>query len=224
MAVGALTPARALHPPRRLPIRAGIGVVLAGITALAGLAYWQSYADTRAVLVALHDLPAGATLQSSDLGESKVRLDDDLYAAAIPAANLASTVGKELDGPVYAHQVLVQAQLSRQPALAPGQVAFTIAVTAATADVARIRPRSWVGVYATSSKGQPDAKTALVVPRAQVYDVGYDRNVTVVGNGNGAANGGAISSLTILVSQDQGVALAQAGQLNVALLAPEGAS
>jgi len=222
---GALTPARALHPPRALPVRAGIGLLLALITGLAGLLFVQSSADTRTVLVAARDLPAGATLQSSDLAVSKVRLADDLYAAAIPAARLADTAGKELDAPVYAHEVLVQAQLSKQPALAPGQVAFTIPVTAASADISRIRPRSWVAVYATSSKGQPDAKTALVVPRAQVYDVGYERNVTVVGGGsNSGDSGGPISSLTIVVSQDQGSALAQAGQLNVALLAAEGAS
>jgi Flp pilus assembly protein CpaB len=221
---GALTPARALHPPRALPLRAGIGLLLALITGLAGLLFVQSSADTRTVLVAARDLPAGATLQSSDLAVSKVRLDDDLYAAAIPAAQLAGTVGKELDAPVYAHEVLVQAQLSKQPPLAPGQVAFTIPVTSATADIGRIRPRSWVAVYATSNKGQPDAKTSLVVPRAQVYDVGYDRNVTVVGGGSSAAgSGGPISSLTIVISQDQGSALAQAGQLNVALLSAEGA-
>jgi Flp pilus assembly protein CpaB len=229
MAVGALSPARAIHPPRRLPVRAAVGMLLAVSTVLGGLAYWQSFSDTRAVLVALHDLPAGATVQAADLGVSKMRVDDDIYGAAIPADGLASTVGKQLAAPVYAHQVLARAQLSQQPPIAAGQVAFTIPVSATTADATRIRPGSWVAVYATTNKGQPNAKTTLVVARALVYDVGYDQRVTFVGNADPSrAAGGPISSVTLVVGQDdQAPALSAArwsGDLDVALLPAEAGS
>src|SRR5581483_10133931 len=120
--------------------------------------------------------------------------------AAIPADGLSSTVGKQLAAPVYAHQVLARAQLSQQPPIAAGQVAFTIPVSATTADATRIRPGSWVAVYATTNKGQPNAKTTLVVARALVYDVGYDQRVTFVGNADPSrAAGGPISSVTLVV-------------------------
>jgi Flp pilus assembly protein CpaB len=226
MAVGALSPARAIHPPRRLPVKSIIGALLGVLTVFAGAAEVRQYTDTREVLVALRDLPSGATLQASDLGVSKMRVDDEVYAAALPADALASTVGKQLGAPLYMHQVLARAQLSQQPPIAAGQVAFTIPVSPTTADAARIRPGSWVAVYATTNKGQPNAKSSLVLPRALVYDVGYDQRVTFVGSGDaGRTPGGPISSLTVVVGQtDQALALSQArwsGDLDIALLPAE---
>src|ERR687885_2971521 len=85
MAVATLTPARALRRPRRADPRALVGVVLT-LTALAGsVAFWVSASDARPVIIATRDLPAGATLRSSDLSVAYVRMDEGLYRAAVPA-------------------------------------------------------------------------------------------------------------------------------------------
>jgi Flp pilus assembly protein CpaB len=229
MAVGALTPARAIHPARKLPLKSLVGVFLAVVTVLGGLGEVRSFSDTREVVIAQRDLPAGATVQASDLGVSKMRVADEVYAAAVPADALAGIVGKQLASPIFAHQVLAMAQLSQQPPIGPGQVALTIPVSPTTADAVRIRPGSWVAVYATLNKGKPDAKTTLVLPRALVYDIGYDQRVTFVGSGDASRNpGGPISSVTLVLGQnDQAPALSQArwaGDLDVALLPAEPAS
>lgn len=229
MAVGTLTPARAIHPVRKLPVKSLIGVLLGVLTVLGGLGEVRSFSDTREVLIAVRDLPAGATVQAGDLGVTKMRVADDVYAAAVAADALASIVGKQLASPIYAHQVLAKAQLSQQPPIGSGQVAMTIPVSPITADAVRIRPGSWVAVYATLNKGKPEAKTTLVLPRALVYDVGYDQRVTFVGSGDPSRNpSGPISSVTVVVGQnDQAPALSQArwaGDLDVALLPAESGS
>src|ERR671938_272026 len=78
-ALATLTPARALRRPRRADPRALVGVLLT-LTALAGsVAFWVSASDARPVLIAARDLPAGATLRSSDLAVAYMRMDDGIY-------------------------------------------------------------------------------------------------------------------------------------------------
>src|SRR5438874_12954831 len=100
MAVAALSPAQALRQPRRVNVRALVGIFLMLAFFTGSMAYWTATADTRAVLVATHDLPVGATLQPSDLAVARVRLDDGLYAAALPGDQLASLVGRQVAYPV----------------------------------------------------------------------------------------------------------------------------
>src|SRR5689334_16868369 len=80
-----LSPARALRQPWRLDMRAVFGILLLLIAMGGSLAAWTLISDTRAVLVATRDLPAGATLGLGDLAVARVRVDEGLYQAAIPA-------------------------------------------------------------------------------------------------------------------------------------------
>src|SRR5690242_7930616 len=126
MAVATLSSARALRRPRRADPRAIVGVVLT-LAALAGsVAFWVSATDARPVLIATRDLPAGATLNASDLGVAYMRVDDAVYRAALPADNLQTLVGRQLGEPVHAEQVLARAQLANQLGLGRDEVAITI--------------------------------------------------------------------------------------------------
>jgi len=226
MATAALSPTRAMRRPRRIDLRAVLGVILM-LLAMAGSAVvWSTLSDTRPVVVATRDVPAGAVLSASDVSIARLRLDDTLYQAAIPGDSAGSLVGKQLAEPVHAHQILVQSQLSPRQALAPGQVAMTIPVTAESAVGGGLHPGDAVEVLETVSKGKPDSKTSVVLPRAAVYSVGYDQQSTVINTSGSQAStppAAALKSITLRVTPDQASALAQArwnADLDVVLLAP----
>lgn len=226
MATTTLSPTRALRQPRRLDWRAIFGVLLLFVAIGGAVAFWSVSSDTRAVLVATRDLPAGATLGPSDVSVARVRVDDAMYGAAVPASDLNNIVGRPLAEPMHAAQMLVQAQLASHPALAPNQLALTIAVSPETAVGGQLRTGDAVEVFVTQNKGKPDAQTVVVLPRVTVYDVGHDQNLSVVNTGAvSPANAlGPIKWVTLVVTQDQVLQLGQAkgaGDLDVALLPPE---
>src|SRR5438876_4122520 len=110
MTAAALSPARALHPPRRVDWRALFGIFLLLFGTGGAMFVWTASSDTRPLLVATRDLPAGATLTGSDLAVARVRVDESMYQAAIPASAQETLVGKQLSEPMHAQQLLVQRQ------------------------------------------------------------------------------------------------------------------
>jgi Flp pilus assembly protein CpaB len=227
MAATTLTPARAIRQPRRVDLRAVFGLFLLLLATGGSIAFWSASSDTRAVLVATRDLPAGATLSASDVAVARVRVDDAIYEASWPAAAREELIGRQLAEPVHAQQLLVRAQLSTRPPLQPDQLALTIPIRPDTAVGGRVRPGDYVQVLATSGKGKPESETFVVLRRVRVHDVGRDERVTVVntaGAGETAprpAAQGPVSTLTVVVTQDQALELARArwnGELDVALL------
>ena len=231
MVATALTPAQALRPPRRLDARAVFGIVIAVLAVFGSIAFWGTTNDSRSVLVAARDLPAGATLGPADLKVVRVRVDDAMYEASLPAEALSGTVGKQLAEPLHAHQLVARAQVAARPALAPNEMALSIPVSADTAAGGRIRPGDWVQVLVTTAKGRPESQTFVVLPRVRVFDLGRDERLTVVNTADsgtsessaGRAAGG-VASVTLAVTQQQAVDLARArwnGELDVALLPPE---
>jgi Flp pilus assembly protein CpaB len=226
MAVATLTSARALRRPRRADPRAVIGVFLT-LAALAGsVAFWVSSSDARPVLVATHDLPAGATLRAADLSVAYVRMDDELYRAALPSDMLDSLVGRQLGEPIHAQQLLARAQLAEQFGLAPDQVAITIPARPDSAVDGRLRPGDTVQVLVTvSDKGRNEAHARQVLERARVFEVGHDQSFTNSTLAQDAADmaHGPITSLTLAVTPDQARQLAEArrtGELDILLLPP----
>jgi Flp pilus assembly protein CpaB len=229
MAVATLSPARALRRPRRTDPRAVVGIVLT-LTALAGsVAFWVSSTDARPVLIATHDLPAGATLTSADLGVTYVRVDDAVYQAALPSDMLESLVGHQVGEPLHAEQVLARAQLADQVGLAPDQVAITVPAHPDTAVDGRLRSGDWVQVLVTvTDKTRNEAHAHEVLDRALVYEVGHD--VPLSSSAAAAAASevagfrqGAITSVTLAVTADQARTLAEArrtGDLDIVLLPP----
>jgi Flp pilus assembly protein CpaB len=223
-----LSPTRALRQPRRLDLRAAFAVFLLLLATGGSIAAWSAMSDTQAVLVATRDLPAGATIGPTDLTVARVRLDDALYQAAVPANELSQLVGRPLAEPVHARQLLVRAQLSSRPPLGPNQLALAIPVNAHTAVGGRLRPGDRVQVLVTVDKGKPEARTTVVLPRVIVFDVGYDERAAVVHTAGSDASGraaqGPIAWVTLILSPEQAVQLAQAkwaGELDLALLPPQ---
>ena len=223
-----LTPTRALRRPRRFDWRVLAGALLLLVSVIGTITFWSSATDTRAVLVARRDLPAGATIGMADLGVARVRLDDSLYAAALPAAEQAGLAGKQLAEPLHAGQILVRAQVAGPAPLASDQLALTIAIKADTAAGGKLRPGDAVRVFLTQNKGKPDSHTLVVLERVTVYDAGHEERLTVANpagaaSGTSAADTGPLTSLTLIVTPEQAIQLANAkwnGDLDVALLPP----
>ena len=233
-ATAALSPTRALRRPRRLDARALTGIFLAVLSTVGALVYWSVASDTREVLVSARELPTGAVVGSSDLAIARVRVDDSLYSAALPATERAQVVGQQLAAPAFPQQVLVRAQLAARPPLAPDQLAITIPVSADTAVGGRLRPGDVVQVLVTLNPGKPESRTHIVLPRANVYDVGLDDRVAVIRTGSAGGSGGsgagerpgdqvrgAPATLTLAVTHEEARDLAWArwnGELDVALV------
>jgi len=225
MSATTLTSTRALQQPRQVDWRAVIGVLLTLLTIAGAVIFWTASSDTRSVLVATRDLPAGATLGSADLGVARVRVDDTIYQSAVPASDLSTLVGRQLGEPIHAHQILAGAQVSARPRLGPEQVALTLAVSPDTAVGVTLRPSDQVEVLVTTDKGKPTARTTVVLPRATVYDVGHAETIGAVNVNltNSTFSPSSTRWLTLVVSQDQAIQLAQAkwaGDIDVALLPP----
>ena len=229
MAATALSPARAIRSPRRVDLRLVVGIFLA-LAAMAGsVSFWTVTSESRAVLVATRDLPAGATLRTTDLAVTRVRVDDAIYQAALPADALDVVAGRQLAKPALTRQMLVRAQLSSRSALEPGQLAMTVPIRPDTAVGGRIQVGDTVRILLTTNKGKPESRTSVVLPRTTVYEVGRDERLTVVNTSASAgsergADQGQASWLTLIVSAEQAVALAEArwnGELDVTLLPPD---
>lgn len=225
MAVATLSSARALRRPRRADPRAIVGIVLT-LAALAGsVAFWVSATDARPVLIATRDLPAGATLNATDLGVTYMRVDEAVYRAALPADNLQTLVGRQLGEPVHAEQVLARAQLANQLGLGPEQVAITIPAHPDSAVDGRLRPGDSVQILLTvADKAHNVAHTTEVLERALIYDVGRETSLTgssSSGSDSTQTSRGAITSVTLAVTADQARQLAEArrtGEFDIVLL------
>jgi Flp pilus assembly protein CpaB len=225
--VGVLSPSRAIRQSRRIDARVPISILVLLAAVAGAMAFFTANNDTRSVLVATHELPAGATLTASDVAIAHVRVDDSLYGAALHEQALTQLVGKQLAEPVHAQQMLVQAQISTRPVIGPNEAAMTIPVNPTTAIAGRVRAGDSVQVIATLNKGKPETKTAVVLPRVKVYDVAFDQRPTAIntgGSGSANAQQGQVSAVTLILSPEQAVQLSAArwnGDLDVVLLPPE---
>ncbi len=227
MAVATLSTARALRRPRRADPRAIVGIFITLAALAASVAFWVSSSDTRAVVIANRDLPAGAILSNADLSITYIRADDAVYAAAVPSERLDSVVGRPLGEPVHAQQVLARAQLSDDFGLAADQVAITIPAHPDSAVDGRLKPGDWVQVLETQTdKTRNEAHAHQVLQRVQVFEVGRDTSLqssVVTGADLSAASPSPITSVTLAVSPDQALQLAEArrtGDLDILLLPP----
>ena len=232
-ATQSLTPVRALKRPRlRADPRILLGTLLIVLAIGGGLAWAGSVDQGRGVIVATRDLPVGATISPGDLAVTSARLDDRVYAAAIPAADVGTLIGRPVAEPIHANQQLVRGQIGAGPLLAGDQGAMTVAVKAEAAAGGRLKPGDQVQVIVTLDRGKPTARSEIVIDRATVYAVGRDERTRFVGGAAGAAgetgagasdSGGALASVTLIATTEQRLALAQAkwgGELDLVLLPP----
>ncbi len=231
MAGQALTPARALKRQRlRLDSRILLGTLLVGLAIAGGLTWAGSVNQGRDVIVATRELPVGAVIGPDDLATTNARLDDRVYAAAIPAAEAITLIGRVVVEPVHAHQQLVRAQIGAGPLLSGDEGAMTVAVKGEMAAGGRLQPGDQVQVIVTLDKGQPSARTEAVIERATIYAIGREDRTRFVGSTAGASGevsatsgdtGGALASVTLIVTPEQRLALARAkwgGEIDLVLL------
>ena len=233
MANQALTPARALKRQRLRPDpRILLGTLLVGLAIVGGLTWAGSVNQGRDVIVATRELPVGAVIGPGDLAVTNARLDDRVYAAAIPAAEASMLIGRAVVEPVHAHQQLVRAQIGIGPRLTGDEGAMTVAVKAEVAAGGRLQPGDQVQVIFTLDKGQPSVRAEAVIERATIYAVGRDERTRFVGTTAGTSSeisalsgdtGSALAWVTLIVTPEQRLALARAkwgGEIDLVLLPP----
>lgn len=232
-AAQSLTPARAIRRQRlRADPRILLGILLIVLAIVGGLAWAGSVNQGRGVIVATRELTVGAIIGPDDLAVTSARLDDRVYAAAIPAIDIAALIGRPVAEPIHAHQQLVWAQVGADPLLAGDQGAMTVAVKAEAAADGRLKPGDHVQVIVTLDRGKPTTRSEIVIDRATIYAVGRDERTRFVGGAAGAAgdtgtgagdSGGALASVTLIATSEQRLALAQAkwgGEIDLVLLPP----
>lgn len=150
---------------RPLPL---IGVLLV-VVALAG--YWSVYSATThrtPVLVAAHDLQAGAQLRPTDLRTAELAGDAGSLAALVPERELETVLGRELAAPVPQGAPLARAAVASSGAARP---AFTLVVPALRALGGSLRPGDRVTVLATFESGA-GARARAVARGLRVLTVG----------------------------------------------------
>ena len=220
MAATVLTPVRALRRPRHLDFRAVLGFLLLLVAVAGSVAFWSASSGTQAVIIATRDLPVGTTLSAGDLAIARVRVDPSIYQQTVPASGLIQVIGKQVSEPVHTDELLIRPQISSGPMLSPKRMALTIPVSADTAAGGHIRPGNWVEVLATTGRSTPETHTTVVLRKVKVFDVGYEAGSTISASGNTVGSTTAPIWVTLIVSQQQAIKLAQArwaGQLDVAL-------
>lgn len=145
-----------------------IGFVLV-LAALGG--YWSVYAATTKrtpVIVAAHDLQAGAVLRASDLRTAELAGDAGTIAALVPERELETVLGRELAAPVGQGAPLPRASLAAGGAEPD---AFTLVVPALRALGGSLRPGDRVTVLATFESGA-GAQARAIARGLRVLTVG----------------------------------------------------
>jgi pilus assembly protein CpaB len=218
---------RNLAPPRRVPVRALLGLALA-LAAVAVVYSLNRNAQPRTVEVlrATRDVPVGTVLRASDLAPVSEALPDDVAQVLAPASDRDSFLNRRVGQPLNAGELVSRRQLqppSRQ--IPAGQRIYTIPVSPeAAAGGQAVNVGDDVEVVVTTNKGVPDqARTQVVLPRATVYHVGRQQAAyTPLGSADQGGADGKLASLTLLVTSDADYqALARArwvGDLDVAVL------
>lgn len=217
-------PSRAIRRPRRLDMRALLGLFIMLATLGGSIVVWSTETAGIDVLVAANDLPAGATLTAANLLAVTVRVDPQEDDGLVPATELRTLVGRTLREPLARHAFLSPAAVAVQPALGPDEMELTIPVTAQTALDGRLRPGDTVAVLSTENKGTPQSQTTVLIDRARVREIGYDQSTPSISSSSTEANlpAEAIRSVTLLLTRSQAIEVARArwnGELDVARVA-----
>ena len=218
MAVRAVAAPRALARPRSMDARI-VAAVFVGLIGLVGnLAVLGALAPAEHdVVVAVRDLPAGATVGPNDVVRARVQVPDDVLAGLIPGDQTGQLIGQTLGERVHAHDLLARARLAG-PAqtLAPDQLRVELPLRPESAVVDTLQPGDPVTVLASVQTGRADASgqagARVVVSRARVAGV------------RPASSRGGLAAVLLTVSQAEALALADAqasGTLLIALAGPD---
>lgn len=165
---------------RRRQARRVLAAVLAGAAVLVAVRVLAPPAPaSRTVVVAAHDVPAGATLAPGDLETRR-------YASSLVPDSTDLTVpalaGRVAAGPLRAGEIVTESRLVG-PSLLDGLPAGTVAVQVSTSTLESVvRPGRRVDAYVVGN-AQPAASAALVLavlPGGEASAFGEARHTTVV--------------------------------------------
>lgn len=179
---------------------------------------------TQGVVIATHELAAGARLRRSDLAVAQAQLGSAQAQTVVLAEGLDNVEGRQLLAPVAAQQMLVKAELalSARPVLEHGQVRMALPVKPETAVGGALKSGDVVTVLAARDKGKPTANSRAVLDHAVVDDVGYSgglsSSTTSTASASGVSTPGlsvstmgrTIAWVTLIVPEDKATALSLA--------------
>lgn len=192
----------------RTDARLVLGLLLAGVAITVNVALWRGGESSQALVVAAHEIPAGAVLARDDLTVGHARLQGPLAAMAIPGAQIERAIGETALQTIHAGALVTAPDLGPGPVLHAGEAAVTVPV-----DPAAVYPRlargDVVAIVGTSARQTPQSQTVTVLPQAVVYDIG----VQPTGFGGTSAAGapdGRLLNVTLIVPSVDAEAVAHA--------------
>jgi len=168
----------AVRRRRNLPL-AGIAALLIVGSGLVSVTLWVNAGHRQLVLSVRRAVPAGAVIQTADIGQVRVASDPGLKP--IPATDWRSVTDHVAAVALTPGTLLTRAQITSGPVLAPGQTVVAIPLKAGQAPNLRAGDQVMVLVTASAAGlvtgesapvgGGQDARGAVLVRSAHVYAV-----------------------------------------------------
>lgn len=172
---------RSLHLPK-VDSRLWFGLLLVAVSVLGGLRLFAVADNKVGVLVAARDLPGNKALTKGDLRVARVQVGSRIFDRLLPAAKLPSLTGRVLLYPVAKDGPVLEATIAPHPR-AGREISVPIASEHALGGAIRVGDR--VDVLASFNKGSEDARTAVVVSKAEV--IAINRTKGLFGQAGGSS-------------------------------------
>lgn len=198
---------RSLRLPK-VDSRLWFGLLLVAVSVLGGLRLFAVADNKVGVLVAARDLPGNKPLTKGDLRIARVQVGSRIFDRLLPATQLRSLTGRVLLYPVSKDGPVLETAIARSPR-AGREISVPIASEHALGGAIRVGDR--VDVLASFNKGSGDARTAVVVSKAEV--IAINKTKGLFGQAGGSAN-----AFTLSVDPETAVFLAYAmrnGELDI---------
>jgi hypothetical protein len=216
-----LSPTRTYRTTRRVDPRLWVGGGLGIFAALGMLTILNQIVPTQQeVLQVTRDLPAGATIQVTDVTSVRVRMPDRMIHDALGTLDVDRLRGSRLAVPVRAGHLLASSDLAAQTTThPPGRTRLAIAWDPPAGAAADVNAGDTVIVYSTARQGAPTA--TVVIDHAKVVRVVRPQATVSSGTGSFATAGDTRSTAVVLdLDLDQAARLAAAAHTSLLDLAP----
>jgi Flp pilus assembly protein CpaB len=155
-----------------------LGGVLVLIALIGYLAVYSAANHRTGVLVLTRAMPAGSTLQASDLNTERLAAPATVLVALEPSTDLQQAVGHQLQTSVTAGEPLTRAAITSQPGRPS---AFTLTVPASTTEGEGLVAGDRITVLGTFGTGTGQVSTRVLARDLEVLSVGQppaDSNLT----------------------------------------------
>lgn len=159
----------------RRPWQVALGIILVVLCAGLAAVVFSSSAKRVSVVIAAKNLPAGTELVASDLSTGSIPASGKIVAMS--ATYSAILIGKQLNTPVFAGQLMVRQMVSSVPLLTPGNQVVGMELKGNQMPSVPLVPGDIVAVIAVPQTGQastinpkgPGGIGSTLVPIATVF-------------------------------------------------------